>query len=85
MGANPGRSPGNGYIKSFNGKLRDELLKRGTFYTLEEAQVLSGRWRQQYNHRRPHSSLGNSPPVPGAYLVPNRGSPLTAAAAFGLP
>ena len=80
----PGSPWENGYIESFNGKLRDELLKREIFYTLEEAQVLIERWRQTYNRRRPHSSLGNRPPAPEAYRVPNWGSPLTAAAAFGL-
>jgi putative transposase len=67
-----------------NGKLGDELLKREIFCTLQEAQVLVERWRQQYKRRRPHSTLGNRPPAPEAYLVPNWGSPLTAAAAFGL-
>jgi transposase InsO family protein len=81
----PGSPWENGYIESFNGKLRDELLKREIFYTLQEAQVIVERWRQQYNHRRPHSSLGNRPPAPEAYWVASWGSPLTAAAAFGLP
>jgi hypothetical protein len=84
LGACPGRSPGNGYIESFNGKLRDELLKREIFYTLQEAQVLVERWRLQYNHRRPHSSLGNRPPAPEADLVPSLGSRLATAGAFGL-
>ena len=81
----PGSPWENGYIESFNGKLRDELLKREIFYTLQEAQVLVERWRQQYNRRRPHSSLGNRPPAPEAYPVPRRGSHLTPAAAFELP
>jgi transposase InsO family protein len=66
------------------GKLRDELLKREIFYTLQEAQILVERWRQTYNRRRPHSALANRPLAPEAYLLPNWGSPLTAAAAFGL-
>lgn len=74
----------NGCIESFNGKLWDELLKREIFHTLQEAQVLVERWRQQYNRRRPHSALRDRPPAPEAYLVPNWGSPHTAAAAFGL-
>ena len=48
----------NGYIESFNGKLRDELLKREIFDTLYEAQILIERWRIDYNTIRPHSSLG---------------------------
>jgi transposase InsO family protein len=81
----PGSPRENGYIETFNGKLRDELLNREIFYTLQEAQVLIERWRNQYNRRRPHSSLGNRPPAPEAYWVPNWGSRLSPAAAFGLP
>ena len=60
----PGSPWENGYIKSFNGKLRDELLKREVFDTLFEAQVLIKRWRVEYNTVRPHSSLGYRPPAP---------------------
>jgi transposase InsO family protein len=63
----PGCPWENGYVESFNGKLRDELLNREIFYTLHEAQVLIERWRQHYNTRRPHSSLGYRPPVPEAF------------------
>jgi len=84
LGACPGRSPGNGYIESFNSKLRDELLNREIFYKLQEAQVLVERWRNQYNRRRPHSSLGNRPPATEAYPAPFLRSPVTAATAFGL-
>ena len=56
----------NGYVESFNGKLRDELLARETFYTLTEAKVLIERWRWQYNTVRPHSALGYRPPAPEA-------------------
>ncbi len=54
----------NGYIESFNGILRDELLNLEIFDTLYEAKVLIDRWRWEYNHTRPHSSLGYSPPAP---------------------
>jgi putative transposase len=64
----PGSPWENGYIESFNGKMRDELLKREIFYTLQEAQVLIERWRKEYNTIRPHSSLGYRPPVPQAWL-----------------
>ena len=47
----------NGYVESFNGKLRDELLDRELFLGLEEARVVLDEWRLDYNHRRPHSSL----------------------------
>jgi putative transposase len=62
----PGCPWENGYVESFNGKLRDELLNREIFYTLTEAQVLLERWRIHYNTRRPHSSLGYRPPAPEA-------------------
>ena len=60
----PGSPWENGYIESFNGKLRDELLNREIFDTLWEAQVLIERWRKDYNHVRPHSALGYRPPAP---------------------
>ena len=60
----PGSPWENGYIESFNGKLRDELLNREVFYTLQEAQVLIERWRQEYNQIRPHSALRYKPPAP---------------------
>ena len=62
----PGSPWENGYIESFNGKLRDELLEREIFDTLFEAQVLIERWRIDYNTIRPHSSLGYRPPAPEA-------------------
>jgi transposase InsO family protein len=54
----------NGYVESFNGKLRDELLNGEAFNTLREAQVLIEEWRRHYNRVRPHSSLGYRPPAP---------------------
>ena len=60
----PGSPWENGYIESFNGKLRDELLNGEIFDTLVEAQVLIERWRKDYNTVRPHSSLGYRPPAP---------------------
>jgi transposase InsO family protein len=64
----PGSPWENGYIESFNGKLRDEVLNREIFYTLREAQVIIEGWRKEYNTFRPHSSLGYRPPVPEAVL-----------------
>ena len=60
----PGSPWENGYIESFNGKLRDELLNREVFTTLTEAKVLIEAWRKEYNQVRPHSSLGYRPPAP---------------------
>ena len=65
----PGSPWENGYIESFNGKMRDELLNGEIFYSLKEAQVLFEIWRSHYNTVRPHSSLGYQPPVPVAILV----------------
>jgi putative transposase len=62
----PGSPWENGYVESFNGKLRDEFLNRERFYTLREAQVLLEQWRRHYNTKRPHSSLGYRPPAPEA-------------------
>ena len=53
----------DGYIESFNGKLRDELLNGEIFDTVLEARVLTERRRQEYNHVRPHSALGYRPPA----------------------
>ena len=64
----PGSPWENGYIESFNGKLRDELLNREIFYTLKEAQVLIENWRVECNTFRPHMSLGYQPPAPEAIL-----------------
>ena len=60
----PGSPWENGYVESFNGKLRDELPDREVFYTLLEVQVLTEQYRQTYNRIRPHSSLGYRPPAP---------------------
>jgi putative transposase len=64
----PGSPWENGYIESFNGKLRDELLNREIFTTLWEAKVLIESWRREYNEVRPHSSLGYCPPAPRVIL-----------------
>ena len=60
----PGSPWENGYVESFNGKLRDELLNGELFYTLQESQIIIERWRRQYNTCRPHSALGYQPPTP---------------------
>ena len=69
----------NGYVESFNGKLRDELLDCEVFNTLREAQVLIERWRWHYNAVRPHSALGYRPPAPEVVIAgplqPRRSGP----------
>jgi len=62
----PGSPWENGYVESFIGKLRDELLNGEIFDMLLEARVLTERWRREYNRYRPHSSLGYRPPAPEA-------------------
>ena len=64
----PGSPWENGYVESFNGKLRDELLNREVLDTLLEAQVLIEEWRKEYNQVRPHSALGYRPPAPETIL-----------------
>jgi putative transposase len=66
----PGSPWENGYIESFNARLRDELLNGEIFYSLKEAKVLIESWRRHYNTLRPHSSLGYRPPAPEVLLWP---------------
>lgn len=66
----PGSPWENGYIESFNARLRDEFLNGEIFYTLQEAKILIEAWRCHYNMRRPHSSLGYKPPTPEVLLRP---------------
>jgi len=65
----PGSPWENGYIESFNGKLRDELLDREIFTTLEEAKILIEQWRKEYNQVRPHSAKNYRPPAPETILA----------------
>ena len=71
----PGSPWENGYIESFNGKLRDELLDREIFYTMAEVKVLTAQYRQIYNQVRPHSSLGYRPPA-AETILPTGSFPL---------
>ena len=66
----PGSPWENGYVESFNSKLRDELLDGEIFYSLAEARIVVETWRREYNTVRPHSSLGYRPPAPEAVLWP---------------
>ena len=59
----PGAPWQNGFNESFNGKLRDELLNGELFTGLQEAKVVTEDYRLEYNHRRPHSSLGYRTPA----------------------
>ncbi len=64
----PGSPWENGYIESFNGKMRDELLAGEIFYSITEAQVIIEQWRWHYNQIRPHSALGYKAPTPATFL-----------------
>ena len=57
-----GRPWKNAFIESFNGRLRDECLNVHQFTSLADAQAVIEAWRVDYNHRRPHSSLGHLTP-----------------------
>ena len=59
----PGKPQQNGFIESFNGSLRDELLNEELFDTLDDARRKLALWRYDYNNVRPHSSLGNQTPA----------------------
>lgn len=59
----PGSPWQNGFIESFNGKLRDEVLNRELFHSVKEAKVIVESWRLEYNNHRPHSGLGYMTPA----------------------
>ena len=73
----PGSPWENGYIESFNGKLRDEILNREIFYSVREAKVIVESWRLEYNNHRPHSSLGYKSPAEFASSCIASASPTT--------
>jgi hypothetical protein len=61
----PGKPQQNGFIESFNDRLRDELLNETLFKSLPHARAVLEAWRHDYNEQRPHSKLGWM--TPGAY------------------
>lgn len=64
----PGAPWENGYVESFNARLRDELLNGEIFYTLKEARIIIESWRRHYNTIRPHGALGYRPPAPEVFV-----------------
>ena len=64
----PGSPWENGFVESFNARLRDELLNGEIFYSLKEAQIIIESWRRHYNAVRPHASLGYRPPAPEVFV-----------------
>ena len=65
----PGSPWENGFVESFNSRMRDEFLNGELFGSMYEAQVLIKRWVDYYNKIRPHSSLGGLPPAPQSYSL----------------
>ena len=59
----PGKPMQNGFIERLNGSIRSELLNAYVFRTLSEVRDMADRWRQDYNHNRPHDALGNLTPT----------------------
>ena len=59
----PGKPMQNGYIESFNGRMRDELLNESLFLDLDQARQIIAAWVTDYNTRRPHSSIGYRTPA----------------------
>ena len=78
----PGKPMQNGYVESFNGKMRDELLNETLFFSLEQARSIIAEWMEDYNTTRPHSSLAYQTPAAyakkfaatGYHAPPLRGS-----------
>ena len=60
----------NGFIESFNGRLRDELLNETLFSSLGQARAAIASWKEVYNLNRPHSALGNRSPAEFAAAIP---------------
>jgi transposase InsO family protein len=75
----PGSPWENGYVESFNARLRDELLNGEIFYSLREAQIVIESWRRHYNAVRPHASLGYTPPAPEVFVSALAAWPLSRA------
>lgn len=59
----PGKPTQNGFVERNNGSLRKELLNAYHFFSLQEVRMMAEEWQQDYNHERPHDSLGNVPPI----------------------
>ncbi|WP_404926353.1 IS3 family transposase [Mesorhizobium sp. ORM16] len=70
----PGKPMQNGYVESFNGRMRDELLNESLFFGLDHARSAIAEWREDFNTARPHSSLGYQTPAAYAEVITATGS-----------
>ena len=70
----PGKPMQNGYVESFNGRMRDELLNESLFFGLDHARSAVAEWREDFNTARPHSSLGYQTPAAFAGTLTETGS-----------
>src|SRR5690606_25903931 len=70
----PGKPMQNGYVESFNGRMRDELLNESLFFGLDHARSAIAQWADDYNNFRPHSSLGYQTPAVYAGSIAATGS-----------
>jgi putative transposase len=71
----PGRPMQNGFVESFNGRLRDECLNETLFSSLRQARRVLADWRNDYNHVRPHSGLGGATPAEAAIKAAKQAEP----------
>ena len=75
----------NGYVESFNGRMRDELLNESLFFGLDHARCAIAEWADDYNNFRPHSSLGYQTPADFAGTIAATGSTATQDESFAFP
>jgi putative transposase len=79
----PGKPTQNGFVESFNGRMRDELLNETLFLTLGQARDIVAGWVEDYNTERPHSSLGYATPAAFAAGLAEQGAaPLRVAGSY---
>lgn len=81
----PGKPMQNGYIESFNGRMRDELLNESLFFGLDHARSAIAEWVDDYNTFRPHSSLGYQTPVAYAGTIAATGSNAAQCESYAFP
>ncbi|RUM16816.1 IS3 family transposase [Rhizobium phaseoli] len=81
----PGKPMQNGYVESFNGRMRDELLNESLFFGLDHARSAIAEWADDYNNFRPHSSLGYQTPASYADTIAATGSNAARDESFAFP